>query len=56
MATSYLDILLNHIYSTSNTLLRSYLATFELSRLEQKVTADGRENAVFAMRGVISCG
>lgn len=56
MVTSYLDMLLNHIYSTSNILSRSYLASFELSRLEQRTAADGRENAVSDMREVITCG
>lgn len=56
MVTSYLDMLLSHIYSTSNILPRSYLASFELIRLEQKMAAEGRENTVFDMRGVVSCG
>lgn len=56
MVTSYLDMLLRHIYSTSNILPRSYLASFELIRLEQKMAAEGRENTVFDMRGVVSCG
>lgn len=56
MVTLYLDMLLNHIYSTSNVLLGSYFASFDLSRLEQQIAADGRENSVFDMKAVISFG
>lgn len=46
MVISYLDMLLSHIYSTSNILSRSSLAAFELSRLEQKIPAGGREKTL----------
>lgn len=56
MVTLYLEMLLNHIYSTPNILLGSYLALFDLSILEQQIAANGRENSVFDIKAVIICG